>query len=99
MSPSADSDDSRRAVGLPPLVFTFTLDQIAAMLSLTEAELKRHYLYYANRSVGIQTPNQMYAVNIAPENEPAQWRVSQKEFARFVKRKGFRLYDVSRLWG
>lgn len=99
MSRSADSDEARREVGLPPLVFTFTLDQIAAMLSVAETDLKKHYLYYAHRSVGVQSPDQMYAVNVAPATEPAQWRVSQKEFARFVRRKGFRLYDITKLWG
>jgi len=99
MAANNDSDETRRSVGLPPLVFMFTLDQVAAMLQVGEAKLKQHYLYYAHRSVGLQTPDQMYAVNVAPDGLPAEWRISQKEFVRFVKKKGFRLYDVSRLWG
>ena len=94
-----DGEEMRRSVGLPPLVFMFTMDQVSAMLQVAESDLKKHYLYYAGRSVGFQTPDRMYAINVAPDGQPAQWRVSQKEFVRFVKRKGLRLYDVSRLWG
>lgn len=97
MPDNNDGEAVRKEVGLPALVFTFTLDQIAAMLSVDEAKLKREYLYYAGRSVGRQVPGVMYAVNIAPDPRlPAEWRVTQREFVRFLKAKGFRGYDLTR---
>lgn len=93
---SNDSEKERKVVGLPPIIFMFTLDQLSAMLGVDEKMLKANYLYYAHRSVGIQRADDMYAVNVAPPEMPAEWRVSQKEFVRWCKKKGFRAYDVSR---
>ena len=90
------AEEARTEVGLPPVVFMFTIDQIAGMLNVGEDVIRARYLYYAERAVGNQHPDELYAVNIAPRDKPAEWRVSYKEFARYLRKKKVRIYDLSR---
>jgi hypothetical protein len=99
MASDLDSETTRKEVGLPPLLFTFTLDQIAGMLGITERELKMRHLYFQGLSSGKLMKHNIFCVNIAPPNLPAVWRVSQREFVRFCKQNGFRGFDMSSTWG
>lgn len=82
--------NGRKEVGLPPLVFFFTIDQIASMLALTEATIMARYLYFVGRSPGMKHPDLMEAVNVsAMPSDPPVWRVESKELVRFLKRRGF----------
>lgn len=91
-----DSDDARHAIGLPPLLFTFTVDQIASMLSVDEKRVRTHYLFYQGRSVGRQDPRQMKAVNISLHDKLPEWRIAQREFVRYCRKVGFSGHDLSR---
>ena len=99
MPDSLDSAKVRKEVGLPPLIFLFTMDQIAGMLGIDETQLKMKHIYFSGRSSGKLQRHQMYAVNISPEGQPAVWRVSQREFVRYLRAVGFRGYDLSSTWG
>lgn len=79
------------SVGLPPVVFLYTLDQIAAMINVSLDDFMAQYAYYHQRSKGYQSPKQMMARNIAPAEKPAEWRISQSEFIRWLKFSGFKL--------
>lgn len=80
--------------GLPPKAFLYTLDQIAYMLSMTEQTLKRTYIYFDTVHVGKPPKDKLLARNIAPDDSKTpEWRVSEKEFTRWLKRIGFRVYD------
>lgn len=85
---------TREKVGLPPRAFLFTLDQIAGMIAITEASLKQAYIYFEGRSTGRRSLDLMIAINIAPENERPVWRVSERELIRWLKKKGFRYYEL-----
>lgn len=89
---SATSND----VGIPPMVFFFTLDQLAGMLSIEEKTIRTSYLYYAGRTTGKHSPNLLYAVNMAadPITDPPNWRVAHTEFVRWLRRKGFRVANL-----
>jgi hypothetical protein len=82
-----------QTVGLPTRAFLFTLDQIAYMLDLELVSLRKSYLHYDGRTVGDRSPDKMMARNIAPPGEKPEWRVAEKELQRWLRRKGFRLYD------
>jgi hypothetical protein len=86
---------ARPAVGLPPRPFLYTVDQISVMLDISEAEVLRSYIYFENRSVGTRKIDLMCARNIAPKDQPAEWRVAEREFIRWMKTKGFRHYERS----
>lgn len=86
------------AVGLPPIVFLYTIDQIAAMLNMTVDSVNYKYLYYHLRSTGMKSPHQMMARNIANPNDPADWRVTQSEFIRWLRLKGFRVFSLGRIY-
>ena len=96
MPGQVDSEEERRKVGLPPRIFFYTLDQVAAMLQVDEDELRKRYLYFAGRDVGFQQPGQLYVVNISPDSK-AEWRCSDREFMRFLRHKKIRAYDLARL--
>lgn len=79
------------SVGLPPVVFLYTLDQIAAMINVPPDTFGHSYVYYDLRSTGIKSPNVMMAHNIADPKAAPDWRISQSEFIRWLRFKGFRL--------
>lgn len=80
-------------VGLPPRVFLYTVDQLAVMTNLSEAILHSNHLFHENRDIGIRQKYEMLARNIAPPDSKPDWRVSEKEFVRWLKLKGFKYYD------
>jgi hypothetical protein len=89
------SQESLRSVGLPPVIFMYTLDQICGMISVEEDTLRQKYLYYIGRSSGRPQRHHMEAVNIAPDGEKAEWRVTLKQFVRWLKRMGFKTHELS----
>lgn len=80
-------------VGMPTRVFLYTLDQLCVMIDVTEANLKKHHVYFEGRSIGSKSRDLMIARNIAPANEKPDWRVAEREFVRWLKFKGFRHYE------
>lgn len=81
------------AVGLPTRAFLYTLDQISEMVSVPLAKLRQTHIHFDRKTVGAQNYDKMMARNIASASETPEWRVSEVELARWLKRKGFRLYD------
>lgn len=79
------------------------MDQIAALLNLSEHTIATRYIHYQNYTFGPHKPDKMIAHNISREgavnpraSTKNDWRVSEDEFMRWMKRKGFRFYD--RAW-
>lgn len=90
MDPTARDAES---IGLPPRFFLYTLDQIQDMLSIHKKELGR-VVWYDGRDTGAVDPARLFAHNIAPD--PAakpMWRVAEPELVRWMRHKGFRLYQ------
>lgn len=88
--------DERAKVGLPTRPFLYTIDQLSVLLELGERTLATGYLYFEGRSTGTHSLDLMLARNVAPPNEKPEWRVAERELIRWLKRKGFILYD--RTW-
>ena len=82
-------------LGLPPRVFLYTLDQIAMMIGVTLQTLKTSYVYFYGRSPGVAARDVLLARNIAPEGTTPDWRVAENELKRWLRIKGFRVYDRS----
>jgi hypothetical protein len=80
-------------VGLPVRAFLFTLDQVAYMVGVSEAHLKTHYVHYYGRSIGSRPPDRFMTRNIAPAGEKPDWRVTERELIRWLKNRGFRVYE------
>lgn len=81
------------SVGLPARVFLYTIDQLCVMLNVSEEQIKKSYLWYEGRSTGTKRRDLMVARNIAkPENTP-DWRITEREFIRWMKFKGFKHYE------
>lgn len=87
-------ESQRKRLGLPPRVFLYTVDQVALMLGVTEASVKRH-LHFMGRSPGPCPSGKLAARNIAAEGERPDWRVAEDDFVRFVRRAGFEVFDPS----
>lgn len=81
------------SVGLPPKPFMYTTDQIAYLLSISEEQLKRSYLHYEGRSVGVCPKDKLLARNIAPEGEKPEWRIAEKALVIWMKFKGFKYHE------
>jgi len=82
-----------KSLGLPVRSFLFTLDQVGEMLQVDESKLRERYVFYTNRHVGSPPKDKMRAVNIAPVGTHPQWRIAEREFVRWLRYKGFRVYD------
>lgn len=97
MSDQTNLNQKLTKVGLPGLVFMFTVDQIASMMNVSEDTIRSVYLYFQGRSTGIKRRHMMTAVNVAPENEKPNWRVSLEEYRLWLKRMGFKQSDITRM--
>lgn len=86
-------ESTRKAVGLPPRTFLYTLDQIATMVGLDETQVARSYVYFDRRTPGLKTADQMRSVNIAGPDDMPEWRIAERELVRWLKYKGFRVVD------
>lgn len=91
--PKGDGPKKREWVGLPPRPFMYTRDQLSVILNISELELHKKYLWYENRQVGAKPVDKLRAVNIAPLDEKPDWRVSEQELIRWMKRQGLRYYE------
>lgn len=87
------SKPERDRIGLPPRIFLYTPDQIATLLSLTEKYVRDTLLFYDRREAGIRPKNRLRAINIAPEGETPQWRVTENELLRYLRLKGLKFYE------
>jgi hypothetical protein len=86
---------ANKSVGLPPRPFLYTIDQLAVLLDLSEKTVLQNYVYFEGRSIGTRRMNLISARNIAPPDKPAEWRVPEREFIRWMKTKGFKYYERS----
>jgi len=83
----------RDKIGLPPRIFMYSPDQLAALLSVKESYVMKTLLFYDRREPGIRPREKMRAVNIAPEGETPLWRVAENELLRYLRLKGIKFYD------
>jgi hypothetical protein len=83
--------EGRRQVNLPVRPFLYTLDQVGTILNLGLPALKRDYLYLSGRTPGVQPKDSILAINISRFDDRPEWRVEEREFVRWLKRKGFRV--------
>lgn len=88
------SSSERETVNLPVRPFLFTLDQIGTLLNVTEERVRTGgYVFFAGRTAGVKSKDEMLAVNIAPQNQKPEWRIEERELIRWLKRKGFQVID------
>lgn len=72
--------------------FLYTLDQISTLIQIPEPRLRVDFIHFDQRSVGYRPLDKMMARNIAPTGEKPEWRVNDRELARWLTRKGFKIY-------
>ena len=83
-----------RTPELPPRPFLYTLDQIAALVSVEEERIRKEYCYFEGRSTGRKYPDLMSCRNVAPALiRWPDWRVSELELKRWFKYMGFRFHE------
>lgn len=80
-------------LGLPLRAFLFTLDQVSEMLAVPVSALRQNYLHFDRKTMGAHNKDKILARNIAPPGADPEWRVAEQELTRWLRRKGFRLYD------
>lgn len=80
-------------IGIPTRVFLFSVDQLAVMLELPEKYILDNLLYLEGRSIGTASKHLIQARNVAPADQKPEWRVSEREFIRWMRVKGFKYYD------
>jgi hypothetical protein len=83
----------REKFTLPVRPFLYTLDQVAHLLSMALPYLKEKYIWYDGREVGARDSDKLCAHNIAHPTQPPEWRVSEREFIRWLRRKKFKVYE------
>lgn len=91
------TDEKRREeVGLPSRPFLYTLDQVATLLAIDEDALAQNYVYFDGRSLGAQMPYHLLAHNLARPDTKPEWRITERELVRWLRRKKIRVYE--RTW-
>lgn len=90
--------DEPEKVGLPPITFFYTLDQVAVMLGKTVDDLTLSNLYFTGRTPGKQRIRHIKSVNISadPDKTP-DWRITQGELVRWLKVIGVKVYSRGRI--
>lgn len=88
--------DAPRA-DFPPRMFLYTLDQVAACISVSPELLKRNYVYFVGRNRKVQPKGLLAARNIAGPEQRPEWRIAENELVRWMKFKGFVFTTSSRL--
>ena len=83
----------RERFQMPPRLFLYTLDQIATMTGVRLESLKASHIHFDRRSVGARPGDKMLARNIAQDGEKPEWRVAENEFIRWLRKRGFRIYE------
>jgi len=83
---------SRARINLPLTNFLYTLDQVALILSVDDATLRNHYIYFEGRSAGLRT-GKMTARNIAPATAPPDWRVAEVHLRNYLSLKGYQVVE------
>lgn len=83
-------------IGLPPRPFLYTIDQISVMTDLTEHNLITQHIYFEGRTVGSRQAHQMIArnLNVGQPLAKPDWRVLDREFVRWMKKRGYKYYDT-----
>ena len=89
--------DHPEKVGLPPVTFLYTLDQVANMLCMSVESFVSKYVYFMMVSRGVKSPHEMMARNIAKPGDKPDWRIPQAEFVRWLKLKGFKVQALGRV--
>jgi len=77
-------------IALPQHDFFYTIEQIALILSVEEAWLRKR-IYFAGRMPDVHVRDKLQAVNIAGADERPRWRISNRDLSRWLIRKGYRI--------
>ena len=80
--------DEKVTITLPRHEFYYTLDQIALLLSVEEPWL-RGQVYFAGRMPDAHPRSKLLALNLADVDQRPKWRVPNREFTRWLARKGY----------
>lgn len=79
---------SLASVSIPRPPFLYTLDQVCLIVSWPKARLHQR-TFYIGRSLGTKDRDQLEAFSIAAPGEKPDWRVSEHELMRWLRRHGY----------
>lgn len=93
MDPAKKRAAAEFRLNLPP--FLYTLDQIAQSLAITEDHLREKYVHFVSPGNREKlNPNKMIARNISNSSAFNDWRITDSEFLRWMKHKGFKPMEL-----
>lgn len=87
--------------GIPRRPIFWTLDQIADMLAISEAQLTKAYVWFEGQEVGPYNKRYLRAVDLErgrvhgelSRGRPRVWRVSEQEFTRWLSFHRLWIYE------
>lgn len=79
-------------IELPVREFLFTLDQIASLLNVSEANLASNYLFFDGVTTG-SSRGRMRARDISNDPNRRDWRVGESQFMMFLRARGFTVVE------
>jgi len=77
-------------VNLPSHDFFYTIEQVALILSVPESWLDKN-IYFTGRMPDAAHRSKMVAINLAEQDQRPKWRISEREFTRWLARKGYKV--------
>ena len=80
---------SLASVEIPTPPFLYTLDQVAMIVGWSKQKLHAR-TFYLLRSTGVKHYEDLEAFNMAARGEKPDWRVSEHELIRWLRRHGYK---------
>jgi hypothetical protein len=88
------NNEERKKFNFPLRVWFFTVEEIAEMLAVDLDKVKREYVYYLGLTPGVAKKDLLKAANLSPLDATPEWRISEEEFARWLRVKGFTVHTT-----
>ena len=91
---SRSYDKNDRPTGdswMPYRPFFWSITQIASMMGTRKGIIEK-WCFFRGRSSGVHDKGRLLSVNMAPADEQPFWCVEDREFRRYLRNQGIRLY-------
>lgn len=85
--------EEAKRVDFPCREFLYTLDQMAVILGVETVSSIRPYVFCQGGDSGAPRRGEMVARNIALPGERPDWRVTERDFVSWLRRRGIRVYS------
>ncbi len=92
----ANAGRDPESVGLPLRPFLYTVDQVAGLLVLSNANMMK-MCFFEGRTTRIYDISLLRFLNIANDGDTPLWRCAEIELIRWMRKKGFYIFETHQM--